>query len=63
MCSAAKCRVCGKTTWKGCGMHVEAVKATVPSAQWCGGKHDADGDGGTVAAPPRRSWMFWKKNG
>jgi hypothetical protein len=44
-------------------MHVEAVKATVPSAQWCGGKHDADGDGGTVAAPPRRSWMFWKKNG
>jgi len=60
MCSAAKCRVCGKTTWKGCGMHVDAVKATVPAGQWCGGKHVGGED---VAAPPRRGWMFWKKSG
>jgi hypothetical protein len=41
-------------------MHVDAVKATVAAGQWCGGKH-VDGEG--LAAPPRRGWMFWKKNG
>lgn len=39
MCSAVKCRVCGKTTWAGCGQHISSVKASVPAAQWCGGKH------------------------
>jgi hypothetical protein len=31
--------VCGKTTWAGCGQHVQEVRRTVPSAQWCSGKH------------------------
>ncbi len=39
MCSATRCRVCGKTTWAGCGQHVAQVKASVPKANWCGGKH------------------------
>jgi hypothetical protein len=39
MCHAVKCRVCEKTTWAGCGEHVQMVKAGVPAAQWCGGKH------------------------
>lgn len=39
MCHAVRCRVCGKTTWAGCGQHIAAVKATVPPDQWCGGKH------------------------
>ncbi|MDA3147249.1 hypothetical protein JSO19_07630 [Leucobacter sp. UCMA 4100] len=39
MCRPAKCRTCGKTTWAGCGQHVAMVKATVPSGEWCGGKH------------------------
>ena len=39
MCRPATCDVCGKTTWAGCGQHVDAVKATVPAAQWCGGNH------------------------
>ena len=35
MCRQAKCRVCGKTTWAGCGQHVDQVKAKVPKGQWC----------------------------
>lgn len=39
MCRAVTCRVCGKTTWAGCGQHVSEVRRTVPRAQWCGGEH------------------------
>ncbi len=39
MCRAAKCRVCGKTTWAGCGQHVQSVKRTVPASEWCNGTH------------------------
>lgn len=42
MCRATPCRICGKTTWAGCGRHVDAVKATAPPGQWCGGHTDAD---------------------
>lgn len=39
MCRPVTCKVCGKTTWAGCGQHVAQVKASVPKAEWCGGKH------------------------
>ncbi|XPP27958.1 MAG: hypothetical protein ACNYNX_09210 [Leucobacter sp.] len=39
MCRAVSCRICGKTTWAGCGQHVAAVKQGVPASQWCGGTH------------------------
>lgn len=42
MCSAVNCRVCGKTTWAGCGQHVDSVKARVPAGQWCNGQHTAE---------------------
>lgn len=41
MCRAVSCRVCGKTTWAGCGEHVQSVRATVPASNWCGGSHTA----------------------
>lgn len=41
MCSPTKCRKCGKTTWSGCGQHVDSVKANVPDDQWCPG-HEKD---------------------
>ena len=41
MCYPVTCTVCGKTTWDGCGEHVDSVKASVPAEQWCGGEHDA----------------------
>lgn len=39
MCRPVSCKVCGKTTWAGCGQHVGDVKAMVPAAQWCNGQH------------------------
>lgn len=44
MCSPTPCRTCGKTTWTGCGSHIDEVKAMVPAGQWC------DGHGETAAA-------------
>ena len=41
MCSPVTCRQCGKTTWAGCGNHVESVKRSVPAGQWCGGHQSA----------------------
>lgn len=41
MCRAVKCSQCGKTTWAGCGQHVESVKRGVPAGQWCNGHADA----------------------
>jgi len=38
MCSPVSC-TCGKTTWAGCGQHVDDVKHYVPVAQWCDGDH------------------------
>ena len=37
MCRAVKCRTCGKTTWAGCGQHVQQVMRGVPASQRCQG--------------------------
>lgn len=37
MCRAVTCRTCGKTTWAGCGQHVDQVMRGVPAAQRCTG--------------------------
>lgn len=39
MCKPVECEVCGKTTWAGCGEHIESVRAQVPPEQWCPGEH------------------------
>lgn len=39
MCSPVPCRKCGKTTWSGCGQHIDQVKRSVPKDQWCDGNH------------------------
>lgn len=41
MCRATTCKTCGKTTWAGCGQHVDQVLRAVPAAQRCPG-HDTD---------------------
>ncbi len=50
MCYAVRCPSCGKTTWAGCGMHVDAVRRSVPSSQWCtcNGKGNAN-EGGLLS--------------
>ncbi|MCD4524994.1 hypothetical protein [Nocardioides sp. cx-173] len=37
MCRAVTCKKCGKTTWAGCGQHVDQVLARVPRADRCDG--------------------------
>jgi len=49
MCSPVLCIVCGKTTWSGCGQHVDSVKAHVPADQWCNGHGDDQGDSWTYS--------------
>lgn len=39
MCRPITCKTCGKTTWAGCGQHIEDVKRTVPAQNWCDGDH------------------------
>lgn len=41
MCHAVRCRTCGKTTWSGCGSHIDSVRRGVPADQWCDGQHSA----------------------
>lgn len=52
MCYPVPCRVCGKTTWAGCGEHIADVKAQVPPDQWCGGHPEQQ-------QPQSRSW--WRR--
>lgn len=55
MCRATSCRVCGKTTWAGCGQHIDTVRRSVPAGDWCNGHADAD-------AAPRR-WNPFRRKG
>ncbi len=45
MCRAATCKTCGKTTWAGCGQHVDQVMRNVPSGQRCPGHVSAPSTG------------------
>lgn len=45
MCSPATCRTCGKTTWTGCGQHVDQVMRNVPPAHRCPGHETARATG------------------
>lgn len=35
MCFPVKCNLCGKTTWSGCGLHVDMVMRGIPPEQRC----------------------------
>ncbi len=49
MCRAVTCRKCGKTTWAGCGQHVESVMRGVPNAQRCRGHENEPREPGFFA--------------
>ena len=51
MCSPITCHVCGKTTWTGCGQHIEQALAGVPQDQRCTG-HDHPGPVGPITGQP-----------
>jgi len=50
MCRAVRCKSCGKTTWAGCGQHVDQVLAGVPRADRCPGHPKAARTGGGFLA-------------
>jgi hypothetical protein len=63
MCRRATCKTCGKTTWAGCGHHVDQVMAGVPEAARCPG-HTAPQnaaargrDVGARSSAQQRSWF------
>lgn len=35
MCASVRCETCSKTTWAGCGEHIEEALAGVPTAERC----------------------------
>jgi hypothetical protein len=37
MCRPVTCRACGKTTWAGCGQHIDQVMRGVPKDERCPG--------------------------
>lgn len=48
MCRAVTCKTCHKTTWAGCGQHVEQVMRGVSPAQRCPG-HEPTRSGGFLS--------------
>ncbi|WP_170312924.1 hypothetical protein [Prescottella subtropica] len=46
MCRAVTCTTCSKTTWSGCGRHVDDVMRSVPKARQC-----------TCERPARRGFL------
>jgi hypothetical protein len=55
MCRAVACTTCGKTTWAGCGQHVDAVMASVPRADRCTCGPDTRNSPKTRNSPETRS--------
>jgi hypothetical protein len=55
MCQPKPCS-CGKTTWSGCGQHIDDVKRVVPADQWCDGHPATD----QTDKPARRFLRFGK---
>jgi len=49
MCRAVTCKTCGKTTWAGCGQHVDQVMRGVTPGDRCAGHQDEPAKGGFFA--------------
>ncbi len=45
MCRAVTCRKCGKTTWAGCGQHVDSVMRGVRADDRCQGHENEPSTG------------------
>ncbi len=54
MCRQVKCRICGKTTWAGCGEHVDQVLSGVPAGERCPGHPESARPAGVLRRLFRR---------
>jgi len=50
MCRAVRCKTCGKTTWAGCGQHVQQVMAGIARDARCAGHPKAERTSGGFLA-------------
>lgn len=57
MCRRATCKICGKTTWAGCGKHADRVMAGVPRDDRCLGHESMPND--ARRSPASRSSGNW----
>ena len=46
MCRSVRCKTCGKTSWAGCGQHVDQVMAGVRREDRCPGHPKAERQSG-----------------
>ena len=44
MCRAVTCKECSKTTWAGCGQHVDQVMRGVPASRRCPGHEQEESE-------------------
>lgn len=58
MCRPARCKTCKKTTWAGCGSHVDQVRARIPPNDWCPGHQ---GPGRSFSLGPRLSALLGRR--
>jgi hypothetical protein len=54
MCRTVTCKTCNKTTWAGCGAHVDQVMASVPGEDRC---RCTAADKAAAKAATKRSWF------
>lgn len=45
MCSTVTCKTCGKTTWAGCGQHIDQALRGVPKSERCAGHESVPSSG------------------
>ena len=58
MCQAVKCAKCGRTTWAGCGNHVDQVMRNVPVSNRCAcDRKTPAGMAESAPADPGTSWL------
>lgn len=59
MCYPKECHNCGKTTWGGCGLHVDTVMRNIPEPQRC---HCHDNPNNTTKDTSEKRGLFsWLK--
>ena len=56
MCRAVKCNTCGKTTWAGCGAHVDQVLGHLPKEEVCRCREEKSQ--GSAAEKPEKKGLF-----
>ncbi len=59
MCRAVNCKSCNKTTWAGCGNHVDEVMRHIPKAERCSCDRNAPKSAAPKSAAPKVSSGGW----